>query len=167
MIKLDESSLNDLRNSAIIAFPNTTKRQHATGPIVIEEFHWIPFLGVKTLFVKADAINEDRKYSPMILFKNVNYNGRGTTIIDSVTGKPISLNKLSLSKTDVLLRCQCEDFKYRFSYYNWHDRSLYGSKPKKYESKGGPPANPKELEGMCKHIMKLAEVIRENGHLKR
>jgi hypothetical protein len=157
-----ESSIEDLYASAVRAFPRTTKRQHAVDPVLIEELRWTPFLGVKTLFIKAEARNEDRHYTPMFLFKNVNYDGREVKIVAS-DGLEYSFDKLSLENTDVLLRCNCPDFMWRFNYYNWEDRSLYGNKRGKYESQGGPPANPLQLPGMCKHLMKAATALRHAG----
>jgi hypothetical protein len=162
MDHLNESSVNDLFASAVRAFPYTRMRQHATGPIIIESLRWTPFLGVKTLFIKAEARNEDRHYTPMILFKNVDYDGDGITIIAS-DGLEYSFDKLSLENQDVLLRCNCPDFYWRFNYYDYIDRSLYGNKRGKYESKGGLPANPKKLPGMCKHLMKMSEALRDAG----
>jgi hypothetical protein len=137
-------------------------RQHATHPIVIRELRWTPFVGVKTLFIKGLAQNEEREYGPCILFKGVNYQGKAVKITAS-DGLQYSFDKLSLENTDVLVRCNCPDFFWRFNYYDHLDKSLYGTKRKKYESHGGPPANPLELPGMCKHIMKMTKVISESG----
>ncbi len=158
-----ESSLEDLYQSAVEAFPRTTMRQHATHPIVITNLRWTPFLGMKTLFIKALAQNEGREYSPIILFKKVNYNSDEVKITDSA-GIEFSFGKLSLENTDIVLRCNCKDFYWRFNYYDHLDKSLYGRKRAKYESKGiKPPANPLELPGICKHLMKTAHVLREAG----
>jgi hypothetical protein len=158
-----ESSAEQLYQSAVKAFPNTTMRQHATHPVVIRELRWTPFVGVKTLFIKGLAQNEEREYTPCVLFKGVNYNGDDVKIIAS-DGLRYDFEKLSLENTDVLLRCNCPDFRYRFSWYNHLDKSLYGSTPKKYHSKGiGHPANPMQLEGMCKHLMKTIKVLKEAG----
>lgn len=155
-----ESSLTDLYQSAVDAFPKTTKRQHATHPIVIKELTWTPFVGMKTLFIKGLAQNEDREYNTIILLRKVNYQGDEVQITAS-DGLPYSFDRISLENTDVSVRCNCNDFRWRFSYYNHLDKSLYGSKPKKYESKGGPPANPMEYEGMCKHLMKTMKALKE------
>lgn len=162
MITFLESSAEELYQSAVKAFPNTKMRQHATHPIVIRELRWTPFVGVKTLFIKGLAQNEDREYGPCILFKGVNYQGKAVKITAS-DGLEYSFDKLSLENTDVLVRCNCPDFFWRFNYYDHLDKSLYGTKRKKYESHGGPPANPLELPGMCKHIMKMTKVISESG----
>ena len=158
-----ESSLEDLYQSAVAAFPNTTMRQHATHPIVITNLRWTPFIGVKTLFIKALAQNEGREYNPIILFKNVDYGKDQVKITDS-NGREVSFGRLSLENTDVVLRCNCKDFYWRFNYYDHVDKSLYGRKRAPYESKGiCPPANPLEMPGMCKHLMKTSHVLREAG----
>lgn len=156
---LNESSFKDLYKSTVLAFPNTTKRQYATQPIVIEQIKFVPYFGLNTLFIKAEAINEERHYNPMVLFKKVDYNKKDCSVKTDMS--ICKFGKLSLESTDILLRCQCKDFKYRFNYYDHLDKSLYGSKIKKYESLGiGQPANPKEMPGMCKHLIKMFEVLR-------
>lgn len=157
-----ESSLSDLYDSAVAAFPKTTLRQHAVDPIIIEELHWTPFLGMKTLFIKAEARNETRHYSPIILFKNVNYSNRGVRITAN-DGKEYTFTPLSLENNEVLVRCGCADFKWRFNFYNKQDESLYGRVRAPYDSKGGPPANPLQLPGMCKHLMKTVIALRDAG----
>ena len=68
-----ESSLTDLYQSAVEAFPGTTKRQHAIDPITVVNLRWTPFIGMKTLLIRGTAHNEDREYNPLILFKKVAY----------------------------------------------------------------------------------------------
>jgi len=161
MINFFESSAEELYRSAVKAFPNTKMRQHAIHPIVIRELRWTPFVGVKTLFIKGLAQNEDREYGPCILFKGVNYQGKAVKITAN-DGLTYNFDKLSLENTDVLLRCNCPDFRYRFSWYNHLDKSLYGSTAKKYHSKGiGSVANPMQMEGMCKHLMKTIKILEE------
>src|SRR5690606_33821339 len=115
---LFESSLEDLYQSSISAFPNTTKRQHAVDPIVITNLKWTPYRGVKTLFVKGLAQNrhEGTEYNCLILFKNVNYDGDQVKITANDL-KEYSFNKLSLEDTNVVLRCNCPDFYWRFNFF--------------------------------------------------
>jgi len=158
-----ETSLAELYDSAVEAFPRTTMRQHATHTIRITNIRWTPFLGTKVLFVKSLAQNEGKEYNPIVLFKRVNYNGDQLRITAS-DFQEYTLDRLSLENTDVLVRCNCPDYYWRFNYYNHLDKSLYGTKRKKYESKGiGPPANPKQMPGLCKHIMKTIQVLGEAG----
>jgi hypothetical protein len=162
-----ESSLVDLYDSAVKAFPSTTKRQHATNPIKIVELTWVPYKGMKTLFVRGLARNEDRTYNPIIVFKNVQYLKLGGVQLIDNNGQQHFLERLSLEENDVLVRCGCKDFGFRFNYYNHLDKSLQGTKRTKYESKGvGPPANPQEIPGMCKHLMKMMIVLHNSGIIK-
>lgn len=163
MLNFVESSLQDLYQSTVLAFPKTTLRQHAIDPVVVKKLSWLPFIGLRTLFVKGQAQNEQREYNTILLFKNVNYGKNDVQIVAS-NGIEYSFGRLSLENTDVLLRCTCPDFRYRFSYYDHLDKSLYGRKSAKYEAKGvGPPANPLKLPGMCKHLIKTAKVLHEAG----
>jgi hypothetical protein len=163
-----ESSLQTLYLSAVEAFPKTTKRQYATHEIKVVNVQWIPFVGMKTLFVKGRALHEEREYSPSIVFKKVQYaedRSPRMVVLKASDGKTYFLERLAMDDTDVLVRCSCGDFKWRFSWYNHLDHSLQGSKPKKYTPVPGsnrPPANPTESFGICKHIMKLAKVLSES-----
>jgi hypothetical protein len=163
MTLFNESSLSELYASAVAAFPRTTMRQYATHPVVITHLQWTPYRGMKTLFVKGLAQSEGHEYGPIILFKGVNYKVDEVRIATN-KGEEVSLRPLSLSENDVLVRCNCPDFYWRFNYYNYLDKSLYGTKRAKYEAKTDRgPANPMELPGMCKHIMKLVEVLEQSG----
>jgi len=158
--QLHESSLSELYKSAVEMLP-TTKRQHATNTIKLTHLDWVPYLGLKTLFVKALAQNEGREYSPIILFKNVQYTEDGVKLTAN-NGNVYKLKPLSLDENNVLVRCQCLDFKYRFKFYNYQDHSLYGDKGKKYIAKTNRgPCNPNEAAGLCKHLMKLIKVLQE------
>ncbi len=160
-----ESSLQGLYQSAVDAFPRTTKRQHAIDPIKIENLRFVPYLGVKTLFIKGLAQNETKKYNPMILFKNVTYYEEataGAVRIES-EGRRYFLDRLSMDDNHIVIRCNCPDFHWRFNFYNHLNKSLYGSKRTRYENQGGPPANPMEKEGMCKHAMKMIKILSEIG----
>jgi hypothetical protein len=157
-----ESSAEELYQSSVKAFPNTTMRQHATQPIVIKELRWTPFVGVNTLFIKSIAQNENREYSPCILCKGVDYKGNQVKITAN-DGRQYNFNKLSLENTDILVRCNCGDFFWRGNYADHLDGSLYGRKRRKYESNGGPPANPTNAPMICKHLMKMIKVVNEAG----
>jgi hypothetical protein len=162
-----ESSLPQLYDSAVKAFPYTTKRQYATDPVKLVRFHWTPFLGLNTLFIRGLAQNENREYDCIILFKKVNYKiqegaRNAIKVIDS-TGTPFIMQKLSENQ-DVLVRCSCPDFRWRFNYYDHLDHSLYGRKAAAYRSKGQRgPANPMELPGICKHVMKMTTALADAG----
>jgi hypothetical protein len=164
-----ESTLDQLYTSAVQAFPRTRFRQHATDPIRITELQWIPYLGMKTLYLRGRAQNIDNhhEYQPIILFKNVRYHDTkdqaGLVEIVASDEKHYLLERLGYTANDVLLRCDCKDFHWRFNYYDHIDHSLYGRKRSKYEAQGGPPANPRQMPGMCKHLMKMVLALDHAG----
>ncbi len=164
----NETSFSNLYKNIEIGFPTTKYRQHATHSIKIINFEWTPFIGMKTLFVRGIAESNDKEYSPMILFKRVNFSlneEKHPNIVSN--GKKYHLNKISLENNDVLVRCNCKDFRYRFSYYNHKDKSLYGKVAPKYESLGlRGPINPHQVSGFCKHCIKLFEVLENTGVFK-
>ena len=160
-----ETSLADLYKSTVKAFPKTTKRQHAIDDVKVERLEWVPFLGVKTLFIKGLAKNNDKKYECIMLFKNINYKDKqGKKIIEikTSTGSEEFLEQINPNNNDVLLRCNCMDFYWRANYANHLDKSLFGRKRKKYESKGLFSANPENSPMMCKHLIKLSKVLAES-----
>lgn len=165
---LAESTHADLYDSSVQAFPKTRFRQHVTDQIEISELEWTPYLGVKTLFISAQAHNKIKgtDYKPMIMFKGVNY-GRGTNTVEIVANdsKPYRFEQLELGHTELLVRCNCPDFQWRFNYYDWVDSSLFGNKRKKYEGEGAP-ANPAEMPGMCKHLMAMFENLSAAGFVR-
>lgn len=162
---LNESSLNDLYTSAVAAFPKTTLRQHAVDPIRITQLSIVPFIGMKTIYFKGLAQNEGREYNPIILFKTVRYDSNSADAIRIVAddGSEHVLDKLSPATNEVNVRCNCPDFYWRFNYYDHLDYSLYGKKRAKYE--GNYRINPKEMPGMCKHLMSMTKALTESGIL--
>jgi len=166
---IEESSLNDLYQSAVESFPNCRKRQHSIDEITITRLEWVTYRGMRTLFIKGLAQNRGNghQYSPIILFKNVQYhNEAGENIVEITDNNGVQhfLEKLSNVHTEALVRCNCADFAFRFNYYNSisDPTSLYGRKRAPYQALGvGPPANPTESEGVCKHLIKMAKVLQQ------
>lgn len=156
----NESSVNDLYHSAVDAFPNTTKRQHVVDFVKIVDLSWTPFVGMRTLFIRGTAVNEGCTYKTMALFKNVIY---GSGIPIKASDGRYFIEQLSSENNDVLVRCSCLDFAYRFNYYNFLDHSLWGRKRKKYEGQDLWKANPQEKEGICKHLMKMMLALKDSG----
>jgi hypothetical protein len=118
---------------------------------------WRPFLGLKTLLVKSRVVSEGRNYDTFILFKNVNYNinedNDQCIFLHASDGGQYKLERLNEAKTDVLVRCNCKDFRYRFMYWDKTEGSLWGNTPRKFAPTSSRPANPLQMEGICKHLM--------------
>jgi len=166
---LSELTFPELYKSTVNAFPSTTKRQHAIDTIEISDLTWIPYKGVRTLFVKGLAQNENKEYKTIVLFKNVKYheNKMPSLVSISTDAGHVFMERMQLEKNDILLRCTCPDFKWRFNYFDHVDKSLYGRKRAKYEAKFNPgSANPQEMPGMCKHLIKMMKTLIESGLIK-
>lgn len=120
---------------------------------------------MKTLFIKGNVQGvSGNNYNQILLFKNVNYhleNNYKYSSIKASDGKNYFFE--NLKDNDVLVRCNCKDFKWRFKHYNYVDESLFGREERKYEGKGLWEANPSELSGMCKHLIKLVKGLNISG----
>jgi hypothetical protein len=159
-----ETSLADLYSNILKGFPETAKRQHATDEVKIEHLVWVPFRGMKTLFVKGQARREGSKNECIILFKGVRYRESGGVEIQASNGERVFLDPLSSNSSDVLVRCTCEDFHWRMKHFNKEDKSLYGRDRKKYEAEFRPgSSNPMEIAGVCKHLIKMSKVLAESS----
>jgi hypothetical protein len=167
MNTLSEMSIDRLYDSTIRAFPNTQKRQHATDPLKISSIHWTPFEKLKTLYVSCVVESEKNVYDTVLLFKDVNYqvNPHSSKVVPLLAsdGNLHQFGKISRENTDVLVRCNCADFRWRWNHVNHLHGNLWGRKAPAYENKGGPPANPKQLSGMCKHLIKSIYALSEAG----
>lgn len=162
-----ESSLKDLYDMAVKAFPQTGRRQNSTHTVRVEHLDWVPFVGLGTLFVKGLVNNEGRKNECIVLFKGVKYGGSRGVRVASSDGREVTLESISLSDQEALVRCSCADFRWRFSHWNKVDGSLFGREPRKYEASVRPgSSNPEESPGACKHLMKMAKILGESGVLR-
>jgi hypothetical protein len=162
-----ESTYKQLYDSSVRAFPDTKARQHLIHTIDINNVLFTPFLGVKTLLARGHAVNNENgnHYTPIILFKNVNYSP--TKNIIEITAhadrKKYRFEQMKLRGNHILLRCGCLDHAFRFNYYCHLDHSLYGRKRAPYIGQGLWEANPMKLPGACKHLMSLAKELTSQG----
>jgi hypothetical protein len=168
-INLLEVSLQKLYDSSILAFPSTTKRQHSIDTVVVEHLDWVPFIGVKTLFIKATIKNEGRKHESIMLFKGIKYalkEQKKTVPIMTSVGKKVFVEQISIEKDDVLVRCSCKDFQWRFTHLDKENKALFGRDRKKYEALYNPgSSNPLELPGICKHLIKMGKILKSSNLL--
>lgn len=83
------------------------------------------------------------------------------------------IEKPSLSKTTIRVRCSCKDFYFCFSLWDYLQRVILGPKPKAYKRKtpspsqgGRPYVNPDKIPGLCKHIFWLLQYLKSKGYVK-
>ena len=165
MYTLIESTWPELYQSAVDAFPGTTCRQYAVDPIAISEIMIVPFVGFRTLFIRGTATNEEREYRPMVLVKGIGYHDdrqSGDIQIRASDGQDYWLEQPTMDDSEILLRCNCNDFNFRFTHYNFLDKSLYGRNRKKYYGHLWE-ANPRHLPGLCKHLIKFGIILKNSG----
>lgn len=165
-----ETSLEELYTRTLAAFPTTVKRQNSVDEVKIEHLEWIPFKGMKTLFIKGQARRDESKNECIMLFKGVKYHEEmrtGLVEVSASDGQTVFLEPLSYKSTDVLVRCTCKDFHWRMTHFNKMDGSLFGRDRRKYEALFRPgSSNPTESAGLCKHLMKMSKALSEASVLR-
>lgn len=173
MLMLMEADIDTLEKETQAGFPRTTKRLYSIQQVDVKFVNYLPYVGVKTLLVTSEVLGEQHEegrkwYTPLILFTGIQYQDDPDEFTVTVKYKDHEYHfpKLSLTHTDCRVRCTCADFRYRFSWYNAQKKSLYGQ-PFKYKRKTltRPPVNPLKVQGICKHIGKLATVLYNSGVL--
>lgn len=159
-----ETSLNQLVSQTERAFPETTKRQHATDTTAVANIELIPQKG-KLLAKGTVRGSQNKDYEIIVQFDKVKYNPPESE--DKVTfvanEQTFVISPIALQTTNCKVRCTCLDFRFRFAIHNAGDGSLYGPKPPVYHPKPGSnrgPANPTHTPGVCKHIMTFVDELK-------
>ncbi len=171
--RMQESSLQSLETNIKRGFPNTKKRQYATGTVQIPNMKMTPYVPSQALLVDAQATNEGRRNNPQIFFRGIVFEPEETQTNVTFTGSDNQeyniVQAVPINIENVQVRCTCLDFHYRFAQQNARDGSLYGPAPPKYKRKTEtrPPANPMKVPGMCKHLLKLEEELQKTGIVEK
>lgn len=164
------SSVPDLEDNIERGFPETRKRQHATNEVTINNVQYMPYIGMKMLHVKSTSQSNGNEYRQALQFNGVQFaaqDGPDVATFAASDGEDYHVAPLELSGHNVKVRCNCMDFHYRFANYNAQDKSLVGKPPPLYQRKTNrPPVNPAQVPGMCKHLLKLVEMLRRYGLIK-
>lgn len=164
---LDEMTLIDLEQSIVSGFPATTKRQHATNVVRVNQLKIIPFDQTGNLQVDAVARGDGKNYDTKILFDQIEYLDEETPTSVTFMGsdrQEYTIEKIDLASSNVKLSCNCLDFHYRFAYWNKSNDVLLGTPPPPYRRKTNrPPVNPNKVPGVCKHLIKTVEALRQAG----
>lgn len=166
LTQLDEqSTYNNLYTDIQQGFPETRARQYATQTIAIQNIKYVPV--TRGLNVQATVRSNQREYDPQIQFLGVKFlpaaTATSTTIMGS-DGEERHIEPIDLARSNVKVRCNCLDFYFRFASWNYSDQSLWGRKPPLYRKVPGsnrPPVNPMRVPGVCKHIVRVVEHLRQ------
>ena len=120
------------------------------------------------LVIKGFAIsNSGNSYSPTIQFDGVEYQEEDTNMnvtFNAIDDKDYHINQINLQRMNAKVHCNCLDFYWRFGKQNSRVNSLIGNPGQPYVKKNPnmPPANAKQIPGVCKHLLKLADELRQN-----
>ena len=165
-----ELTLPQLHQSTLAAFPNTTKRQHATDELNVAGIKLIPH--ENALMVKAVVKNNNggKSYDTTILIENVQYvdeDGPNVITFTGSDGNDHHVQPIQAASSKAKVRCNCLDLYWRFANWNFSHGSLLGTKPKHYQNKTDKqPANPTQKPGICKHLMKTIETLEHSNLLR-
>jgi len=163
--RLFELSPDELTRSTVAGFPNTKARQHLVGSVSIGNVKYTPYVKNFTLRIDATANSNGHTYQPTILVKGVFYDkddSQDVVAIKSTNGEDYYIYPIHVAEPDAETRCTCLDFYWRFANTNNANDSLYGKPPPPYRKKTNrPPVNPQGVPGMCKHLLKLVDVLKQ------
>lgn len=163
----EQSSVPQLQSNIERGFPETRKRQHATGEVTISNVQYIPYIGMKMLHVKSMSSSNGNQYNQSMQFLRVEFassDAPDVATFQASDGEDYHVVPLILAGHNVKVKCNCLDFHYRFAHYNSQDKSLVGRPPPLYQRKTNrPPVNPMRVPGMCKHLLKLVQTLESNG----
>lgn len=161
------SSVPDLEDNIERGFPETRKRQHATGEVSVSGIQYTPYVGMKMLHVKSRSSSNGHAYQQALQFNGVEFDSADTpenATFPAADGSEYHVKPLQLTNHNCKVRCNCLDFHFRFAAYNSQDKSLVGRPPPLYQRKTNrPPVNPMQVPGMCKHLLKLVQELQSAG----
>lgn len=165
--RLSETSYADLEQNTMNFIPPSEKRQWATDPIHITEMRLTPYQQSNALEVDSVADSDEKQYQTIILFQDVIFEEQDEGDNVTFTGadeQDYNIIPIRLNDSNVKVRCECLDFRWRFAMYNSRDGSLYGDPPGNYQKKTNRPSvNQRNVPGVCKHLLKTVLAMRDAG----
>ena len=161
-----ETTLNQLISQTDSGF-DTDRRLNATDTTSVVNIDLVPARG-KLTAKGAVRGSENKVYQVLIQFQTVKYNPPANR--DRVTfvaaEQTYAISPIDVGNSNVKVRCQCLDFRFRFAMINSADGSLFGNRPPIYRpvpDSGRPAANPSKTPGICKHIKSLMDELESGG----
>lgn len=172
---LFEDNLAQLATNIERGFPRTRARQHRTNMVNVIKTEFFPYPQQFALLVKAVVRGEERNYNSRMLFRDVEYLDADSDLVVSfkaTNGQDYHIVPVFRDLHGVELSCTCMDYAWRFWMQNYQKDTQFGQGPGPYRRKTPPPpegrpyANPMEVTGMCKHLIKLSDELQKTGILK-
>jgi len=158
-------------------------RQENSGSVVVTNLSFTPYAGVNRLNVSyetAPRLSEKGRYG-QIQFFGVGLSGESDNkhqipIVYEKSGKGKGqdttttwyLDNISASKTLVSVKCSCPDYRFVFSKWNKDNLNAHIGKVRPYKRKTTtrPLKNPKEMPGMCIHLMATIDLLTKQGYIE-
>ena len=167
----ESATYDDLYNNITQEFPDTKKRQNATNEVNVQQIKYVP---VRTtaeggaLQIASSTRSNSHEYKQQLLFSDVKYDtedNEGNITFKATDGKDYHVHPITLDGNRIRVNCSCMDFHFRFALWNFNNGTLLGRKPKLYQRKTDtrPPVNPGQVDGMCKHLIKVCDRLRQQG----
>lgn len=165
--QLDEATYAELERNTMNFVPATEKRQWVVNPIQVTKMELTPARESQTLIIQAEVNSNGNLYAPKMMFDKVMYEDADQNDNVSFTasdGEEYHIVPIELKQANCKLACNCLDFYWRFSNQNHSAGSLDGNPPPAYQKRTNrPPVNPRNVPGVCKHLLKLAVQLRDSG----
>ena len=169
--QLDEDmSINDVEAKTRQFAPQTQGRQNATGPVQVQNMELMASDQSGVLEVQAVINSSGNHYQSIMVFSGLDYQEEDAP--DNVTftgadGQDHHISPISLTAQNVKVRCTCLDFRWRFSMAHQEKGTLHGPGPELYQKKTErAPNNPNKIPGVCKHLLSLAQELKQNSILR-
>jgi hypothetical protein len=168
----EDQTIPQLRQSTERGFPNTKKRQHSTGEVQVTNIEYQPAPAQKALQITTITTSNGsgNQHNQMVMLKNATFESMGNgsnASFKAVDGKEYYIKPLPVNDTNVNVACDCEDYLMRFAHTNNQNGCHLGPLPPNYVRKTTtrPPANPQNVPGCCKHLLKLLDDLKGYGLL--
>lgn len=163
---LNEDNYNKLFRNTVDNFESPRDRNSKRVQTTTTSF--VP--SEEGLLVKAKSRTDGKSYDTVIYLSGIEMANEETPnaiSIKSVDGSDFNIIPFKLMNTQLEVNCGCLDFYYRFAVWNDKHKSLYGDPPPPYRKKTNrKPVNPKQIAGLCKHIIALFDEIKIDGIIK-
>lgn len=140
-------------------------RKERSNEIKIRSLTYIPYVKNNKLLCVGQVIGKSSNYITKIAFSDVSFDG--DIIITTSSNEEQNIAPISLSNTNVEVKCNCLDFFQRLASYNKNVKALYGTDTPNYTGGTSPEdkkkGNPNNSPGICKHVYALLDHLKSEG----
>jgi len=143
-------------------FGNT--RDTASNRVQLSDIKYIPSIEQGWIEVRSNSTTGGKQYHTILRFNEIEFvdpDEEEANEYPSFVGEDGKTYFIKPRRSvDVMVKCDCDDFRWRFATFNFADGSLAGDPPPPYVKKTKrPPVNPSQVPGICKHIFKLKKTL--------